>query len=405
MKILLFSFLFEPELGGGAAVVVNQLAGALVAHSYDVVVVTTWEGKKIKTEYLDGIKLIRIPAYNLYWVVEKDQQPTLKKILWQLFDVWNPLIYRVVRQILLDEAPDIVHSHKLRGLSPSIWSAAKAAGVKKIVHTCHDYELLSPEGLFMGWAGRLAERQHFLMRPYQILRRYLSGMVDIVTAPSQFLLSYHERMRYFPNAEKKIIPNSHGFSLAYLVNQVPKKASKQFRLLYLGRLDKAKGVELLCEAFLRYVDEGGENGLLSIAGWGPLKKSLHEKYATQEKIHFLGAVSGGQKSALLRKNNFLVLPSVVKESFGLVLVEAFAHGTPVIASRIGAFPEVVVESKTGFWAQAGSIDSLKTAFERVSKLSSAILAEISANTLDEAKLYSIEENVSAYMALYEEAEQ
>jgi glycosyltransferase involved in cell wall biosynthesis len=402
VKIVLFSFLFEPELGGGAAVVVNQLVRALVAHSYDVVVVTTWDGKKIETEYLDGIKLIRIPAYNLYWVAEKDKQPTWKKILWQLLDVWNPLVYHVVRQILLDEAPDIVHSHKLRGLSPSIWRAAQAVGVEKIVHTCHDYELLSPEGFFMGWAGRLAERQHLLMRPYQFLRRHFSKAIHIVTAPSQFVLDYHEKMGYFPLAAKKVVPNSHGVRSVELNARETKSLSKAdagIRFLFLGRLEAAKGVDLLCEAFLQFAADNMDF-VLYITGWGMLADELRAKYAHQNNIIFTGALFGVEKDELIRKSDFLIAPSVFSEPFGIVIVEAYAQGTPVITSRAGAFPETVSEGQTGFLVSTGSVGELRTILERVST-DFFDWKEMSENCLQEAQNYTFEKMIAEYLAVYE----
>jgi glycosyltransferase involved in cell wall biosynthesis len=194
MKVVLLSFLYEPELGGGAAMVVNNLAHLLVQRSCSVVVITTWRGNKVKIDYMDGIKIIRIPPMNLYWVGDKDTQAITKKIIWQLVDFWNPLVFRLIRQILLNEGADIVHSHKLRGLSPSIWMAARSAGIKKIVHTCHDYELLSPEGLFMGRVGKLAQEQNILIRPYQNYRNKFSDDVKIVVAPSKFVMDYHQKM-------------------------------------------------------------------------------------------------------------------------------------------------------------------------------------------------------------------
>ncbi len=95
MKVVLLSFLYEPELGGGAAVVVNQLAHLLIQNSYEVTVVTTWNGRSVKTEIIDEIKIIRIPPLNFYWVGEKDNIPTSQKVFWQIVDVWNPWLYRL----------------------------------------------------------------------------------------------------------------------------------------------------------------------------------------------------------------------------------------------------------------------------------------------------------------------
>ena len=280
MKIILLSFLYEPEIGGGSAVVVNQLAQALTQRAHSVVVITSWQGRGIKTDYVGGIKIIRIPPMNLYWVGEKDKQPISRKVVWQLFDIWNPLVYRLVRQIIINEDADIVHSHKLRGLSPSIWSAAASAGAKKIIHTCHDYEVLSPEGLLMGRVGKLAREQSTLLRPYQVIRRSLSSIVNVATFPSMYAMEMHLKMGFFAAATKRIIPNSHGFSQkkieekrnASLYNK--KNAINKF--LYIGRLDKAKGIDILCDAFIKLV-AARPNSVLQIAGWGSLDRTFKIK--------------------------------------------------------------------------------------------------------------------------------
>lgn len=403
MKIVLLSFLYEPEVGGGAAVAVNRLAHSLIKKKYSVTVITTWNGKQIKIDLLDSIKVIRIPANNLYWVAEKDNQPKARKVFWQLFDIWNPITYQTVKQILSNEKPDVVHSHKLRGLSPSIWSAASSAGVKNIVHTCHDYELLSPEGLFMGRVGELAREQNLIMRPYQNLRRSFSKLVKIVTAPSQYVLDFHIKMGFFPSAIKQIIPNTHGYGVVesqqlFLQRANNKDPGTGVHFLYLGRLDRSKGVDQLCQAFQQIAYDKKDH-ILRIAGWGPLETYLREKYKDQSNIIFSGPVFGLQKEELFSDSDVLVSPSTVPESFGIAIVEAFSHGIPVIASRIGAFPEIIQEGKTGNLFDPGSVDGLASVLEKAIK-NEIPLGDLSINCFEVAKKYSIDEITNRYLDVY-----
>jgi glycosyltransferase involved in cell wall biosynthesis len=402
MKILIVSFLYEVEIGGGAAVVVNQLANLLLSANHEVVILTSWEGRQVKTEKINGIKIIRIPAFNLYWVFHKDTQPTYKKVAWQLIDTWNPWVYRVCREIFIREAPDVVHVHKLRGFSPSVWSAASAAGIRKIVHTCHDYEVLSPEGLLTGKVGKLAREQSILLRPYQIIRRSVSKVVDVVTFPSVYAREVHLKMGFFSAAIKRVIPNSHGFSQkciearqsASLYNE--KTEIKQF--LFVGRLDKAKGIEILCDAFIK-LKIARPDVILQIAGWGPLEGSLKAKYGHYSYINFIGPVFGERKEEIFTRNDVLVAPSLVPETFGIVIVEGFAYGLPAIATRVGAFPEVVKEGYTGYLADPNSIDKL---YDAMVKISSAPLTaiEMSGNCFTEAVKYSTESFIENYSSIY-----
>jgi glycosyltransferase involved in cell wall biosynthesis len=389
MKIVLISFIYEPEIGGGAAVVVNQLAHLLVQCSHTVAVITTWRGSFVKTDHTDGIKVIRIPSMNLYWIGEKDRQNFAKKYIWQLVDIWNPLVFRLVRQILINENADIVHSHKLRGLSPSIWSAAAHVGVEKICHTCHDFEL--------------AQEQNLLLRPYQILRKYFSRGVNAMTAPSRFVLDYHKKMGFFSLAKTIIIPNSHGNNASELKQNISdystfRKKDSAMRFLYLGRLDEAKGIDILCQAFLRIAIQK-QDFILRIAGSGPLENSLREKYKYQQNIIFTGSVFGTQKTELLRDSDVLVAPSVVPESFGIVIVEAYAQGLPVIASKVGAYPEIIREGETGFLVEPVSEDGLFLALEKIS-CECNLLNEISRNCFDEAQKYTTDNLIHNYLDLY-----
>jgi glycosyltransferase involved in cell wall biosynthesis len=404
MKIVLLSFLYEPELGGGAAVVVHQLAHLLVQRSHSVAIITTWKGSSIRTENIDGVKIIRIPPNNLYWVGEKDKQSSLKKIIWQLVDIWNPRIYRLVRQILINENADIVHSHKLRGLSPSIWSAAASVGVKKIIHTCHDFELVSPEGLLMGKVGKLAKEQNLIMGPYQSLRKYFSRRVQIATAPSRFVMDIHQKMGFFKNAKTRIVPNSHGFNVNELrqnnamLSKIPRKDFPR-NFLYLGRLDKSKGIDVLCQAFLR-VEDKKEVGVLRISGWGPLEGTLREKYKYQDNIEFTGPVFGDRKAGLFRDSDIFVAPSIAPESFGLVISEAYSYGLPVLATRTGAFSEIVRDGETGFLVAPGSVDELWSAIEKICE-NNPLRKTMSSNCFDEAKKYTTENLINNYLDIYE----
>ena len=257
----------------------------------------------------------------------------------------------------------------------------------------------------MGRIGRLAQEQNVMIRPYQVLRRYFSRMVDDASAPSKFVLEYHKKFGFFPGARTGIIPNSHGFNVNELqqniseVSRIPRKDLAR-RFLYLGRLDKAKGIELLCQAFLRIAGQKQEF-LLRIAGWGPLEASLRDKYKQQANIEFSGVVFGTRKAELFRDSDVLVVPSTAPESFGLVICEAYFHGLPVIAAQVGAFSEIVRDGETGLLVKSGSVKDLYSALARVSEEHN-LLKAMSVNCLDEARKYTTEKLINNYLAVYED---
>jgi glycosyltransferase involved in cell wall biosynthesis len=210
-------------------------------------------------------------------------------------------------------------------------------------------------------------------------------------------------MGFFPKAKTKIVPNSHGFDSEDLQQNISgfsklQKKDLARRFLYLGRLDKAKGIDLLCQAFSRVAGQN-EDFLLRIAGWGPLEASLREKYKNQSNIVFTGPVFGAQKAELFKVSDVMVAPSVIPEPFGIVITEAYAYGVPVITSRAGAFPEIVRDGETGFLVKTGSVDDLCSALVKVSEEHS-LINTMSGSCFEEARKYTTERFVNDYLDIY-----
>jgi glycosyltransferase involved in cell wall biosynthesis len=257
----------------------------------------------------------------------------------------------------------------------------------------------------MGKVGQLAKEQHLLMRPYQGLRKYFSRLVHHVTAPSQFVLDLHQKMGFFALAETRVVPNSHGFGLKeidrnFLGRSKPHKKISATRFLYVGRIDKAKGVDLLCQAFVQAASQH-PGMLLRVAGWGPLDESLREKYRNQNNIIFTGPVFGVQKNELFRDSDMLVTPSLAPESFGIVIAEAFSYGLPVIATRVGAYTEIVQEGQTGFFVNPGSVEDIFSALLKAGK-EPLLIDTMSWNCIEQARRFTSEKFLGDYLALYQD---
>jgi glycosyltransferase involved in cell wall biosynthesis len=113
-------------------------------------------------------------------------------------------------------------------------------------------------------------------------------------------------------------------------------------VLFVGRLDRLKGVHVLVEAFQRY------RGLdLLVVGEGDERVDLERRAGRLDHVRFLGYVPQSRLDALYRDATALVVPSVGYEVFGLVVLEAFARQTPVIVHDLGALPELVADSGGG----------------------------------------------------------
>jgi glycosyltransferase involved in cell wall biosynthesis len=126
--------------------------------------------------------------------------------------------------------------------------------------------------------------------------------------------------------------------------------------LYIGRLSQEKGLRTLLDAALR-----ADSGRLKILGDGPLREELKSYIASKTKnntIEFLGHVEHKEVIELLKKCSFVILPSECYENFPYSIIEAFACGKPVIASRLGGIPEIVRNWENGLLFEPGDSDNL-----------------------------------------------
>ena len=99
----------------------------------------------------------------------------------------------------------------------------------------------------------------------------------------------------------------------------------------------------------------------------------------------------------------LIMPSVWYETFGLTIIEAYAKGTPVIASRLGAMAELVAEGKTGFLFAPGDSAALATAVERLLADPDALARMRPAARREFVEKYTTETNCRQLVAIYEQA--
>jgi glycosyltransferase involved in cell wall biosynthesis len=189
------------------------------------------------------------------------------------------------------------------------------------------------------------------------LRPVLRGIVrasDAVTVISTYT---GERLRAsVPDARPVVIP----FGAAVEPHAQPEHGaavrdeSAPFTLLFVGRLVERKGVHVLLEALARLTD--AERPVrLEVIGNGPERPALEAQASSLglgERVRFRGFVAEGELERALAGSDALVLPAVVDrkgdvEGLGVVLLEALAHGTPVIASAAGGITDIVRDRETG----------------------------------------------------------
>lgn len=207
--------------------------------------------------------------------------------------------------------------------------------------------------------GKLPQEFLGSSRVAHALLRALLRMADAVVVLAEVELRAYRR--FLPGKRIVLLPNGVDPALfAQPGRSLP--AGQPLRLVFLGRLARVKGVEELLQG-LRMALDRGANVQLCIAGSGPQEAGLRAQVAglgLQETVTFAGATFEGGKSALLRGTDVFVLPSY-SEGLPIALLEAMAAGNAVIATPVGAIPDVVLPEQHGLLVPPGDATAIATA--------------------------------------------
>jgi glycosyltransferase involved in cell wall biosynthesis len=353
MHVLLVSSLYNPYILGGAEIVVEQLAKGLVKKGHRVTVVSTCGHAERESESLqDGVNVVRFFPSNLWWLYESSEarRSLPKRVVWRVRDAWNEAAGKCFGRILDRAAPDLVHTHYIKGLSPSVWREARMRSLP-IVHTAHGYELICVFGSL--WRGGetscLSRCLPCLLHGQWYCRQ--ARMVDAFCSPSRFLLQQHKAAGVRASCFELV---RNGTTKPSVIVQRT-ASSSPMRFLYLGQLVSHKGIKVLLDSVAKLQ---GISFVLDIAGKGPLESSVREAAMSDSRIRFHGFVQGPQKQRLLAACDVLLFPSVWVENAPVAIAEAFANGLPVVASDLGASPEFVQHDLNGLLFPPGDESAL-----------------------------------------------
>jgi len=282
---------------------------------------------------------------------------------------WNHHRFRNLRTVIRETGPDVVHFHNtFPVLSPSLLYAAKAER-KPVIMTLHNYRFFCSNGVlfrsgrvcdacvgrWVAWpaivhrcyrGSRGATAAVAAMQAFHRIARTLQRQVDAFIALSE---SQKARLTAYG------IANSRIFVKPNCVHPDPQPGpGRGGYAIFVGRLSAEKGVTTLLEGLRRTAAPLAT----LVVGDGPLASLVETAARTDRRLQWLGQRTPEEVAALLGGAEFTIVPSESHETFGLVVAESFAKGTPVLVSRAGALPELIESSGAGRSFTPGDASSL-----------------------------------------------
>ena len=328
--------------------------------------------------------------------------------------MWNRQVYREIHDLVRREQPSIVHFHNTFPLiSPSAFYAAHRAGAA-VVQTMHNFRTICPgstllreqaicekciartfavpsvvHGCYHG--SRMQSGLTAALNAWQRIRRTADRCVN-----RTITLTEHSRNLFIKSgmAATKIAvkPN-------FVRPDPGVSTTARSGAVFVGRLSGEKGIATLLNAW----DHLDTPIPLKILGDGPMRDQVKQAARQNPNISWSGQVPIERVLSELGQARVLICPSIWYETFGRTMIEAFATGTPVIASDVGSMKEIVTHGKNGFHFQVGDSSDLAT---KVKQCFADPCWQQDASRLARAEYetrYSAETNYDTILAIYRQA--
>lgn len=362
LNFLHLTTFYPPYSFGGDAMYIYRLSHALADAGHHVDVIHCVDSYYLQHPAEPEIQFAEHPGVIRHEL--RSPYKWLSPLLTQ--QTGRPLLKRgVIDRVLGSRTHDVIHFHNISLLGPTILDIGPPEAVK--LYTTHEHWLVCPMHVLWKFNNHACQKAECLRctlhghRPPQLWRytgllEESAAAVDRFVSPSRFTANMHAERKFPYKVEY----------LPYFIDradadwqQPGERPHAAPYFLFVGRLEVIKGLHTLIDFWNR---RNIAYDLL-IAGSGTQGDTLRQQAAGNPHIRFLGPQSQRQLGALYYHSLACVVPSITYETFGIIIVEAFARKTPVIVRDLGALPEVVNDSSGGFIFK--SDDDLAHAIEQL----------------------------------------
>lgn len=334
---------YPPYNFGGDGIGVQRLARALARRGHAVTVLHEGDAYLALARGAEPVAVEPEPGIDV--VTLRSTLGTVSPLL--THQMGRPVVHASTIRSTLERGYDVTFFHNVSLVGgPGVLREGKGV----TIYEAHEHWLVCPTHVLWRHGREPCTGRECLRctlsyrRPPQPWRwtGYLGrqlGFVDAFIAKSGFSRDKHREFGF--RREMDVIPYFLPELDASGARSMPPHPRPYF--LFVGRLERIKGLDEVIPSF--HGDEGPD---LLIAGDGDHAPALREQAAGAPRVRFLGRVAPHRLRAYYEHAIALLVPSVCFETFGIILIEAFRHGVPVIARRIGPFPEIVETARAGY---------------------------------------------------------
>ncbi len=321
--------------------------------------------------------------------------------------------YRQLRALLREKRPDIAHFHNIYYMmTPSVYKACRDEGVL-VVQSLHNYRMMCSNALLFR-DGHVCEDclkkdiwegvKHRCFRDSSLMTAMMAFNLDklwrrgvwINDVDRYIVAAEFTRRKYM---DRGIPVEKISYKPHFIDVQRSRREKDAGYAFYLGRLSHEKGVDTLLDAWRSLKDIP-----LKIAGTGPMEEKL-KSFAVGNglsQVEFLGFLKESQCLDILSEATALIIPSVCYENFPRVVVEAFACGVPVVASRLGSLQELIEDGETGLLFEPSDPKALVAAVRRCfeNRLKTMQMGHNARGVFEDK--YTVQTNHKRLMEIYED---
>lgn len=328
--------------------------------------------------------------------------------------IWSAETHSKARELIRREQPDVLHAHNTFPLiSPAIYYAAEAEGVR-VVQTLHNYRLFCPAATFFR-EGAVCEDCLHSPVPFQAVKHRCYRHSATASATVASMLVAHRVAGTWRRKVNTYIALTNFSRDKFIEGGLPQDrivvkpnclatdpgagVGQGNYALFAGRLTEEKGVCTLIDAWKQFDSPIP----LKIAGDGPLANELRERARNLRNIEWLGRCDHDQVLNLMRRAALLITPSLYYENLPMTIIEAFACGTPVIASGLGALNELVRDEENGLRFLPGDPNDLANKVSQLITAPDRLKRMRGAARLCYERYYTPERNYELLMNIYTNA--